>query len=140
MHSEISDRFAEFNGGNPDALSVPGQLISMALAIWGASFSVNEKGHEYLQETRDPRQRVNDINDMLREMLYLIDIHGILRMPSWDGVRLILLILPLTHGENPHPLRLILLIVPQKSKHLPRGWSVSLIHSRFEPTTDTLSR
>ena len=74
----------------------------MALAIWGASFSVNEKGHEYLQEIRETRQRISDINDMLREMLYLIDIHGILRRPSWDGVRLILLVLPLTHGENAH--------------------------------------
>lgn len=102
MPSEFHDRFNEFNSGNPEALSVPGQLISMALAIWGASFSVNEKGHEYLQEIRETRQRISDINDMLREMLYLIDIHGILRRPSWDGVRLILLVLPLTHGENAH--------------------------------------
>ena len=77
----------------------------MVLAIWGASYSVDEKGHEYIQETRDPQQRANEINEMLREMLYLIDIHGILRKPSWDGVRLILLILPLTHGENLVPLR-----------------------------------
>lgn len=70
----------------------------MALVIWGASFNVNEKGHEYLQEARDKQQRINDINDMSREILYLIDIHGLLRKPTWDSVRLLLLVLPLTHG------------------------------------------
>ena len=39
------------------------------------------------------------INDMLQEMLYLVDVHGILRRPTWDGVKLLLLLLPLTQGS-----------------------------------------
>jgi hypothetical protein len=35
---------------------------------------------------------------MVQEMLHLIDIHGILRKPTWDGVRALHLLLPLTQG------------------------------------------
>ncbi|KAG6832693.1 hypothetical protein H0H92_012265 [Tricholoma furcatifolium] len=39
---------------------------------------------------------------MLREILELIDFHGVMRRPSWDGVRVLLLIMPLL--EEAHPL------------------------------------
>jgi hypothetical protein len=35
---------------------------------------------------------------MIREILHLIDIHALLRRPTWDGVRVLLLIIPLTQG------------------------------------------
>ena len=51
----------------------------------------------------DIQERKERVNEMLYELLYLIDIHGLLRKPSWDGVRVLLLIMPLTEGELTHP-------------------------------------
>ncbi|OCH95495.1 hypothetical protein OBBRIDRAFT_788050 [Obba rivulosa] len=94
---EFYSRFMEFSKGNRDALQYPGQLLAMTLVIWAASFGVNEYGQEETHEaSEDLRQRKDHINEMLHEMLYLIDMHGLLRKPSWDGVRVLLLILPLT--------------------------------------------
>jgi hypothetical protein len=97
---EFRDRYLQFIKGNPDALQVPGQLIAMALVVWAASFGVNEYGMEDPQESpADIRQRKEQINEMLQEILYLVDLHGVLRKASWDGVRLLLLLLPLTQGR-----------------------------------------
>ncbi|KIP09099.1 hypothetical protein PHLGIDRAFT_126553 [Phlebiopsis gigantea 11061_1 CR5-6] len=94
---EYRDRYIQFIKGNADALQVPGQLIAMALAVWAASYGVNEYGGQDHQEhPADVRQRKEAINEMLQEILYLVDMHGILRKASWDGVRLLLLLLPLT--------------------------------------------
>ena len=51
----------------------------------------------------DLQQRKERVNEMLHELLYLIDIHGILRKPSWDGVRALLLTMPLTEGASTPP-------------------------------------
>lgn len=97
---EFRDRYLQFIKGNADALHVPGQLIAMALVVWAASFGVNEYGLEDRQEfPTDVRQRKELINEMLQEILYLVDMHGVLRKASWDGVRLLLLLLPLTQGR-----------------------------------------
>ena len=72
----------------------------MALVVWAASFGLNEYGLEDSQEPSvDIRQRKEHVNEMLQELLYLIDLHGILRKASWDGVRLLLLLQPLTQGR-----------------------------------------
>ncbi len=98
---EFRERYFQFTQGKSDALQVPGQLIAMALVVWAASFGINEYGLEDSQEPpADTRQRKDLINEMLQEMLYLIDLHGILRKASWDGVRLLLLLLPLTQGMD----------------------------------------
>ena len=103
---EFRDRYLQFIKGNADALQVPGQLIAMALSVWAASFGVNERGEEDHQEPpADIRQRKEVINEMLQEILYLVDLHGILRKTSWDGVRLLLLLLPLTQGRIPSVVR-----------------------------------
>ena len=71
----------------------------MALVVWAASFGVNEFGLDDTQEgAADIRQRKEQVNDMLQELLYLVDLHGVLRKATWDGVRLLLLLLPLTQG------------------------------------------
>ncbi|GJE90864.1 GAL4 and fungal transcription factor domain-containing protein [Phanerochaete sordida] len=94
---EFRERYLGFIKGNPDALQVPGQLIAMTLVVWAASYGMNEYGVEDVQETAtEARQRKERINEMLQEILYLVDMHGILRKASWDGVRLLLLLLPLT--------------------------------------------
>ena len=72
----------------------------MALVVWAASFGLNEYGLEDSQEPSvDIRQRKEHVNEMLQELLSLIDLHGILRKASWDGVRLLLLLQPLTQGR-----------------------------------------
>lgn len=97
--SEFCARFFEFSKGNCNALGIPGQLIAMLLAVWAASFGVNEYGIEELHHGEAViRNRRETTNEMVQEMLHLIDIHGILRKPTWDGVRALHLLLPLTQG------------------------------------------
>jgi hypothetical protein len=49
--------------------------------------------HNPLATKRDEWQK--RVNTMVREILRLIDVSGILRKPTWDGVRTLLLLLPL---------------------------------------------
>ncbi|KAJ7582617.1 hypothetical protein C8J56DRAFT_864712 [Mycena floridula] len=44
---------------------------------------------------RARRSRKEKTETMLREVLELVDFHGVLRRPSWDGCRVLLLLLPL---------------------------------------------
>ncbi|KAH7929778.1 hypothetical protein BV22DRAFT_1002173 [Leucogyrophana mollusca] len=107
--------FAHVKGTAP--LSIEGQMIAMLLVTWAASFGVNEYGNvedseptspsshsgpgfsgdeeEELSEARR-RTRAMRTEAMTREILGLIDTHGLLRRPTWDGVRVLLLVLPLT--------------------------------------------
>jgi len=48
------------------------------------------------------RGRKERTEAMLREVLELVDIHSVMRRPTWDGVRVLMLILPLL--EDVHPL------------------------------------
>jgi len=45
------------------------------------------------------RDRKEKTDAMLREILELIDFHGVMRRPTWDGVRALLLIMPLMEGS-----------------------------------------
>ncbi|KAI0781054.1 hypothetical protein BD413DRAFT_464064 [Trametes elegans] len=95
--TEYCARFSDWYNGTSDTLQVPGQLISLALVVWAASYGINEAGEEALDcGGEDSQQRKERVNEMLMELLYLIDIHGLLRKPSWDGVRVLLLTMPLT--------------------------------------------
>ncbi|THH33868.1 hypothetical protein EUX98_g216 [Antrodiella citrinella] len=99
---EYRERYLAHLDGNPDCLPIPGQLIAMALVVWAATFGVDEYGQVIQEE--DPhefQQRAELVNEMLQEMLYLVDLHGIIRKPTWDGVKLLLLLLPLTQGKLP---------------------------------------
>lgn len=91
----------------------------MLLVAWAASFGVNEYGVEEDtqltsptsptspkfapdsdDELSDPKHRARTLRTetMAREILALVDMHGVLRRPTWDGVRVLLLLLPLTQG------------------------------------------
>ncbi|EIW85412.1 hypothetical protein CONPUDRAFT_162612 [Coniophora puteana RWD-64-598 SS2] len=112
--SEFTSRyFAHVEGTS--SIGVEGEMIAMLLVIWAASFGVNECGidveefeppspisptHPATSQDDDSYRRVRAMRTdaMTREALRLIDIHGILRRPTWDGVRVLLLILPLTQG------------------------------------------
>jgi hypothetical protein len=84
----------------------------MLLAVWAASFGVNEYGIEELHYGDAViRNRREATNEMAREMLHLIDIHGILRKPTWDGVRALHLLLPLTQGPSVIRLRCLTMLI-----------------------------
>lgn len=97
----------------------------MLLVIWAASFGLDEQGlppdnhedigivgHPLDNDSVDPwnpretsqdvrwRERKDKIDAMLREVLELIDFHGVMRRPSFDGVQALLLALPLLEGNN----------------------------------------
>lgn len=100
----------------------------MVLVAWAASFGLNECGFPDTSASADGRMTPVDLQDQIeghlssdgkymssadvrrqwrartevfvREILELIDAHGILRRPTLDGVRLLLLLLPLLEGER----------------------------------------
>ncbi|KAI0646938.1 hypothetical protein C8Q79DRAFT_1046481 [Trametes meyenii] len=95
--TEYIARYTDWFNGTGECFQIPGQLIASVLAVWAASFGINEAGEEapgYSGE--DTEARKEHVNEMLAELLYLIDIHGLLRKPSWDSVRVLLLTMPLT--------------------------------------------
>lgn len=96
----------------------------MSLVVWASSFGVDENGRsmdpleDHIYQYQERKVDIHDqfdtdasakfrterrtkTNEMVKEMLWLIDVHGILRKPSWDGVRVLLMILPLAQGERP---------------------------------------
>ncbi|KIJ44214.1 hypothetical protein M422DRAFT_30390 [Sphaerobolus stellatus SS14] len=94
---EFKARYTAFFNGDGEAIGIPGQLLAMLLVVWAASYGVDHYGE--MEPSEGPQAiltRRERTNEMVRELIQLIDIHGILRKPSWDGVRVILLIMPLT--------------------------------------------
>ena len=88
-----------------------GQLISMLLVVWAVSFGLNERGvvegeDEYpaSAESQGPgakrRQRKTRTETLLNEIMEHIDFYGVLRRPTLDGVRVLLLLLPLLEGKS----------------------------------------
>jgi len=99
--TEFVDRYGKFlSKGVP--LGDYGDLIAKLLVTWAASYGVNEHGEEDTHggfQSVDHRRSVT--NSMARELLVLIDRYAVMRNISWDGVRVLLLLLPLTEG-TPH--------------------------------------
>ncbi|KAF8558445.1 hypothetical protein OG21DRAFT_1504182 [Imleria badia] len=114
---EFTSRYiAHMEGTAP--LNVEGKILAMLLVTWAASFGVDEFGgedtedgaSEYHSNSHFALDGGNNLSNskrratllrteaMTREILTLVDLHGLLRRPSWDGVRVLLLLLPLTHG------------------------------------------
>ena len=123
-HHEFVARFNASQNGKSDSLGNTGRLLAMSFVIWASSFGIDENGQpqdpleDHIYQYQDHKIDIHDqfdtdasaklrserrarTNEMVKEMLYLIDVHGILRKPSWDGVRILLMILPLAQGERP---------------------------------------
>jgi len=115
---EFVARFIASQNGKSDSLGITGRLLAMALVVWASSFGIDENGQpldpleDHIYQYQERKVDIHDqfdtdasaklrterrtrTNEMVKEMLYLIDVHGILRKPSWDGVRILLMILPL---------------------------------------------
>ena len=108
--SEFPSRYvAHCKGGK--LLGNEGQLISMLLVVWAVSFGLNERGmveceDESPASAESPSSGVKHrlwktrTDMLLREIMENIDLYGVLRRPTLDGVRVLLLLLPLLEGRN----------------------------------------
>ncbi|KAG8217340.1 hypothetical protein J3R82DRAFT_5435 [Butyriboletus roseoflavus] len=109
---EFASRYiAHADGTAP--LDIEGKMLAMLLVTWAASFGIDEFGKEDTEDgpsdchnnpldcgdISNPKRRARMLHTeaMTRELLTLVDLHALLRRPSWDGVRVLLLLLPLTH-------------------------------------------
>lgn len=103
------------------AMGSVGAVLCHCLYAWGVSYGVDERGQLDVAEgstdplgplnllnagesearrERDRQRRMEKLNKVVRTILREIDEYGVLRRPSWDGIRALLLILPLTEGED----------------------------------------
>ncbi|KXN90525.1 hypothetical protein AN958_04197 [Leucoagaricus sp. SymC.cos] len=125
---EFPSRFYAHTKGT-QSLGHEGGLIAMLLVVWAASFGLDERGlppdnhlggddapfsstkeetaNGHPRKSKDGSQdtkwheRKEKTDAMLREILELIDFHGVMRRPTLDGVRALLLILPLLEDGQP---------------------------------------
>lgn len=112
--TEFPARFASHCKGT-QTLGNEGGLIAMLLVTWAEAFGLNEHGLPH--PSADQSGRSTDSNDYtpalsanmrikwknktelyVREILELVDCHSLLRRPSLDGLRVLLLLLPLMEG------------------------------------------
>ncbi|KZT57151.1 hypothetical protein CALCODRAFT_496447 [Calocera cornea HHB12733] len=77
-------------------LGEAGDLVAKCLVIWAASYGVDPAGHVFSDTRDDLKQRMDKCKPMVQEVLDEIDRRGCLRKLSWDHVRLMCLLLPLT--------------------------------------------
>ncbi|KAF8894459.1 hypothetical protein BD779DRAFT_1501136 [Infundibulicybe gibba] len=99
----IDERGApEADDADPSDSSAALELTALPLPRRG-SVQDGSSGKEGSPRAEIQRRRRKDRTEtMIREVLELIDFHGVLRRPTWDGVRVLLLILPLL--DEVHPL------------------------------------
>ena len=72
----------------------------MCLVVWAASLGHDEGKMDQASDPKNWRLSVKSrTNNMVKELLYLIDSYGIIRKPTWDGLVVLLTILPLTKGD-----------------------------------------
>ena len=95
-----------------------GAVLCHCLYAWAVSYGVDETGQldvpegtplgpvslassgdSEAQRQAERQRRMEKTHRVVRTILREIDEYGILRRPSWDGVRVLLLIIPLTEGE-----------------------------------------
>lgn len=119
---EFLGRFVSHSKG-VQRLSNEGGLIAMLLVTWAASYGLNERGipetergevsrtdsnggeaspysnGKYTSPGTSRRPWKNQTGAYLREILEFVDLYGVLRRPTLDGVRVLLLLLPLMEGK-----------------------------------------
>jgi hypothetical protein len=101
------------------AMGREGAVLCHCLYAWAVSYGVDERGRLDVPEGQalgsvnllavgenetkhqaDRQRRLERLYPIVRTILREVDDCGILRRPSWDGVRVLLLILPLTEGKS----------------------------------------
>ncbi|KAG7086608.1 hypothetical protein E1B28_002552 [Marasmius oreades] len=80
-------------------------IISMLLVLWAFSYGLDERGIPFASSPGPMSSRKGRTQSMLGEILELLDIHAIMRSPTWDGLRILLLLQPLVDEDDSiHPL------------------------------------
>ncbi|KAF7353620.1 Zn(2)-C6 fungal-type domain-containing protein [Mycena venus] len=119
--TEFPARFFAHTKGS-QSLGNEGKILVHLLVVWAASFGIDERGLPENDDISPPSsasgedgasqmarpgqvpktiversraERKNRTEAMVQEILVLIDSHAIMRRPTWDGIRVLLLILPL---------------------------------------------
>lgn len=103
-------------------MGIEGGILCHVLYAWALSYGVDENGILDVDEGGDAPdgpidlvkysagevKRENDrlarkvkMKPVLEIILKEIDEAGVMRKPTWDGVRALLMILPLTEGKSP---------------------------------------
>ncbi len=103
---EFTSRLSEHESGKEDALGPIGQLLFKVVTLWAVSYGVDESGFEEPHNNyNDLKNRKQDCNDLLKDLLRSVDAHGILRKPTWDGVRC---------PPPPHPANRRFVVLPRR--------------------------
>lgn len=103
-----------------------GSVLCHVLYAWAVSYGVDERGQldspegepcgptsllhasdAELKRQNERQRRTEKTYRVVRTILCEIDEYGIMRKPSWDGVRVLLLILPLTEGRDQQVMRVL---------------------------------
>lgn len=106
--------FQFIDTGN-DQISIERKLLAMVVLAWAASFGIDEYGIT-VNSANMPSTSMGGLTSQSRSsfreaqrmrtdtlvggILSLVDTHGLLRNPTWDGARLLLLVWPLTQGTQ----------------------------------------
>ncbi|OXM82077.1 hypothetical protein C364_00184 [Cryptococcus neoformans Bt63] len=123
------ERYLSQTNPHAEAMGTEGAILCHVLYAWAVSYGVDEYGRLDLPEGgREPLTGVNVTNacpgEVQREkdrsvrkekmksvvevILKEIDDCGVMRKPTWDGVRVLLMILPLTEGISTPVERLVM--------------------------------
>ncbi|KAJ7443856.1 hypothetical protein FB451DRAFT_1149544 [Mycena latifolia] len=97
--TELPDRFFAHTKGTQYLVN-EGKILMLVLLVWAASFGIDEYGLPENDELSTVGERKHKIEEMIHEVLVLIDSHAIMRKPTWDGMRVLLLILPLLENVS----------------------------------------
>ncbi|KAG9050559.1 hypothetical protein FS837_004416 [Tulasnella sp. UAMH 9824] len=109
--AEFIERYENFvNRGV--SLGICGELIAKILLAWATSYGFDESGadvvfpDEAIKVEEDDtlatmEKRKAATNTMVRDILDAVDKHAVARTTTWDGVRVLLLLLPLTEDVLP---------------------------------------
>lgn len=149
--AEFIDRYEKFvKRGVP--LGECGELIAQTLLAWATSFGFDESGIDaslfqedvIKVEEDDPfatiERRKAATNEIVQDILEAIDKNAVARRTSWDGVRVLLLLLPLTTEVLPSADRAVsqpsLLFFHPLTTQLP--FAIELESLPFSPTSSLL--
>ena len=96
----------------------------MVFVAWASSFGLDHRGGAIdlralmaasgQQPGATPRNLLQSrTNKIINEILAMVDTHGMLRNPTWDVARALLLLLPLTQGVQSHLERVVRLSISE---------------------------
>lgn len=119
---DFTRRYLEHSPPMAKHMGLTGSILCHVLYAWACSYGVDEGGQldiaeqewpggnlppdpEYVWRPHQPREehrlaRKLKTDKVVKQILREIDDAGVMRRQSWDGVRCLLLILPLTECEE----------------------------------------